>query len=396
MNLVDCGYSNMRIEVRLFLALVRESIEAGHQTEVSNILAKNKIDWVLFKEIFSYHELATFIYNPLKQSIAKIPIEITECLKNSYYFNFVRCNNYWQEFLRISDTFNKAEIIILPIKGVAFLADIYAQKPIRPMVDIDLLVKEEDIDKAISILLTLGYKKELRGVSEEYWRNDQYHLPFYNAENKSLPSVELHWALDYKRQGRYILPEIWDRIREIDIDGKKIKLLSYEDTLFSLVLHNRRLGKTLCLKSIYDLAALLKKHKDSFDWEYILKQSIKYRIRATLFFSFCQVNLVLPLIIPGFIIKELKIPCFKGWMIKQFIGKNTFLPQVSQNKSLFSKSHFLIYDNVWEPINYIVNIPLEQFAKYYNLKPYEFKTKLFYRIRFLYMLANALMRFFHK
>lgn len=47
--------------------------------------------------------------------------------------------------------------------------------------------------------------------------------------------------------------------------------------------------------------------------------------------------------------------------------------------------HFLLYDTLWEPIDYILNIPLEQFAKFYEIKPYDRMTGFLYENRLFYM-----------
>jgi len=374
-------------EKLLTLAIAKELIcSSTCQEEIGSLLSENKIDWIKFKDFIIYHDLTPFAYLVLKNFGSFLPFELKDFLKNNYYCSLVRNQNIWQEFIRIFEALGKAGIIIVPIKGVALLKDIYTDKAIRQMTDIDLLIKAEDLKKAEGILCNLEYRKELYGLKEDYWRKNQYHITFYKRGNSGLPFVELHWDLDYKRKSRNMLPELWRRIRKIKSDGKIIELLSPEDTFFSLALHNRRLGRTLCLKSAYDAALILKKYAADFDWDYVLKGSQEGKMNATIFFLLSQMRLFSDSNIPKAVWKKLNIPFWKKRLIFQFIANNSFLPQQNiQGKSLYLKTHFLIYDSFWEPIEYILNIPLEQFAKFYGIDTYDEKTLLIYKRRLFYM-----------
>ncbi|MFC1623905.1 nucleotidyltransferase family protein [Candidatus Omnitrophota bacterium] len=375
----------MNPERALVLFVVEQMVHNKRTKEVEDLCFKD-IDWSRFKEIITYHDLTPFAYSLLKDFDSSLPQDLMEFLKNNYYCALVRCQSLWQEFLRISGAFKESNITLLPIKGMALLHDLYMDKPIRPMTDIDILVKEDDIKKAEAIFSDIGYRKELYDLREEYWRENQCHIAFYKKEKEGLPFVELHWGIDFKRENRTILPELWGRTRCIDVDGKRIDLLSPEDTLFSLALHNRRFGRTLCLKNAYDVMLLLNKYSNNFDWDYCLDMNRKYRLCASLFFILYQAKFLLETNIPGNIMKKLNVPNWKKRMIRYFIEKNTFsLDLTKKGKDLYLKNHFLLYDSFWEPIKYILDIPREQFAKFYGLEAYNKKTDFLYKMRLMYM-----------
>lgn len=386
---MDCGYLDMlkmNPEAKLIKLIVSEMV-GSKEKNIRDLLSFYSINWGRFKDLIIYHELTPFTYFALKDCSSFLPQDLIAFLRNSYYCSLARCQYLWKEFLRIYDAFEQAGIILLPIKGVALLEDLYPDRPLRPMTDLDFLIREENLLKAEEIFRDLEYRKELYGLKEEYWRKNQYHVTFYHRQKqKKLPFVELHWSLDYKRKNRNLLPKSWDRIRQVSADGRIIKLLSPEDTLFCLALHNRRFGKTLCLKNVYDLVLLLNKYATDFDWEYCLKMNIKYSMSSTVYFVLYQIRLLSEINLPQYIWKELRLPRWKKKLIQRFIEANTFLPmQKIDNKSLYLKSHFLLYDTLWEPIEYILNIPKEQFAKYYGLNAYDKKTELLYQNRFLYI-----------
>ncbi len=371
-------------EAALIALIVHRII--NNKKKICELLNSGKIGWLKFKELIAYHELAPFAYLALKEFDSLLPRDIYALLRNSYYCDLARCEHFWQEFLCISAAFKRAQIKILPIKGIALLEDLYSRYPIRPMIDIDLLVEEKEIPTAEKILNDLSYRKNFREGEEKYWREKQIHFAFHKKEGKANFPVELHWALDFKRKGCFALPELWERVRTIEADGRLIRLLSPEDTLFSLALHGRRFGKTLCLKNVYDAVLLLNKYAGSFDWDYCLEMSKKYELNSVLFFMLCQVRLLSDKNIPERAWKELRVSKFKRAVIRWFIEKNTFSPNIDRRgKGLYLTNHFLLYDTFQEPAAYIFNIPKEQFAKYYGLSPYDRKTGLLYRFKLLYI-----------
>lgn len=380
----------MAEERQLIRLIIEKMLNPATKVNESG-LGLQAVDWGYFKELIVYHELTPFTYLAFKGGNLPIPEELQKFLKNTYYCAIPYCELLWSEFLRILTGFEQAKISLLPLKGVAFLKDIYLTMPFRTMTDIDLLIQEQDFKKAESLLADLDYRKELWGLKEEYWRKRQNHIAFYKNTNNS-PFIEIHWSLDFKRKGRYVLPGLWSRLRTIDVDARKINLLSPEDTLFNLALHSRRYGKALCLKNVYDAALLLNKYSQAFDWDYCLRMGRNFQINSTLFFLLCQIDLISDIKIPKRVGKELKVPIWKRKLIRNFIEKFTFLNQKTREQnSLYLKSHFLLYDSLWEPIEYIWNIPKEQFAKYYRLKPYAKKTDFFYRNRHFYIPFQSIL-----
>ena len=377
-------------EKKLFSAIIKDTIYGTCHKDIGKLL-ENKLDWARFKNLTIYHELTPFVYFSLKNFTIYIPDDLQEFFKKTYYFAIAHCHNLWGEFLRILTAFEQTGIILLPLKGIALLEDLYQDKPVRPMIDMDLLVKREDLKKAEGVLYDLGYQKKIDGLKEEYWLEKQCHIEFCGGAKRSF-LLDLHWSLDFKRKGRYILPELWNRTRDINVDSRKIKVLSPEDTLFSLALHNRRFGNTLSLKNVYDVALLLHRYSHSFDWDYCLDMSRKYSLCASLFFILYQAEFLVEIKVPQKVRSELGLSTLKKKNIQNFIEKNSFpvKDEVISNKNLYLKSHFLLYDSLWEPIEYILNIPKEQFAKYYGLKSYTKKTNVLYNLRFIYIPFKAI------
>lgn len=382
-------------EEKLVLTIARILINPEEKKHIRAILEMgvSSFNWSKFIWLVQYHSLIPITYIFLKDEDKIIPPVVYKSLRNGYFFSLANNMLLWNEFLLIAKAFDEHDIFFAPLKGISFLGDIYPDINYRGMVDIDILVKEESLESVENILLNIGFNKDLRGLKEEYWRKRQCHIAFVKGLNFiSSILVEVHWDLDFERFEEPILPELWLRTTEKDVKGQKIRFLSYEDTIFSLALHKRRFGNILSLKGACDLAIILNKYNPMIDWDYIIKWARLCRMETTLYFSLSQIGLLDNNLVSHSIFKQLNVPSWKCKAINSFILKNTFSGNEGL-KYIYLKAHFLLYDSVWEPVRYILNIPQEQFAKFYGLVPYRKKTEFFYRARFLYILCRLIRQY---
>ncbi|MGA2775315.1 MAG: nucleotidyltransferase family protein [Candidatus Omnitrophota bacterium] len=377
----------MNLEENLILSLLRQLVAGAENESIRALVSNVSLDWNKVRLLLLEHDIAPFVRPILNNLDTPLPQEIREFLKSSYYLSLLRSLVLHREFIRIKSFFTQSNVSLVPIKGMAFIQDIYTQSLVRPMVDMDFLVREDDLLRAQSTLEKCGYKKDLGGLRESYWRNNQCHIVFWKddeGEPKNM-HIDLHWALDFKRKNRTILPQLWERLREIKIAGHTITILSPEDNLFSLALHQRRFGKIINLKYALDTALILRKY-DDFDWDYIIRESHQGKMGSCVFFILSQTKYFLGTNIPPEVQRALGVSSFKQKIIRNFIAKNAFrISNMNNLKKIYLSSHFLLYDTFREPIEYIIKIPQEQFAKFYGLNPYTKQTQFYYNNRLWYM-----------
>lgn len=376
----------MDIEKELIISLLRE-IVSGKQGAFPHRAIKKSLNSRRFKELIAYHEVHSYLYPLIKDCADLFPADIINYLKSQYFYCLLYNQILMQEFSSISAAFSQAQIRVVPLKGAAFLQDIYAHIPARTMTDIDLLVEKINLPRAEEILLNLGFSECSDGLKQSYWLEKQCHVQFTKKKSdKNAIHLDLHFSLDFKRKNLEILPQLWSRASG--------GMLSPEDTIFCLALHQRRFGKALCLKNVVDAALILKKYQNSLDWDYLIKQAKSGRMCSTMFFLLTQLKLIFDSEIR---LPELKLFCpnyFKRKLIHFFIKYNVFSDSIAKRiKQMYLKSHFLLYDDFLEPTSYILNIPVEQFAKFYNLDPYNKNTKLLYNNKFAYIFYRSVFGF---
>ncbi|HPT39430.1 MAG TPA: nucleotidyltransferase family protein [Candidatus Omnitrophota bacterium] len=375
-------------QARLVLLIAQWIVnEREDAAKIKKMLSGQELDWDKFNKLLAYHDLSSFAHSFFKDYLHLIPGRQIEELRNYHLFMLSRLIELEKEFFKIADIFADQGVDLLPLKGTAFLIDrLYGNlSGLRPMADIDILVKKEQLPRAEKLAEASGYHKELCGLNEDYWRKRNYHLIFTKKKNQKIFSIlEIHWLLDYPRENP-LLPDLWKRAIRIPGLKNEVNELSAEDTLFCLALHLRRFGNTLALKTACDFARILIKYKD-LDWDYILKQARSGRICASFYFRLIQMKYFFNLRVPDSILKGLSRPNYQQGLIRRFILKDTFRDPGRKISSIFLRHHFLAYDTFREPVSIIINIPQEQFAKFFELTPYGFKTLLLYRLRFLFFL----------
>lgn len=378
---------NLSPEVKIIQLAMRQA--AGWQScgEINRLLSGGAVDWIKVRDLLGYHEIAPFFYDVLKGHIHLLPQRIANLLSHSYYLTLK--DNLWKlrQFQQIGQAFEQQALRMLAIKGMALLAQLYENLPVRPMVDMDILLREEDYEKGAVVLERIGYKKELLGLKEAYWRQSQCHITFVKKkEGEKGALLEAHWSLDFKRNGRLALEESWQRAKDIDTKFGRVGVLSPEDTFFSLALHQRRFGKAFCLKYILDIAFLFKKYVKEFDWDYFLSVCREYGLFSCAGFLLLQGKAFLNSGLFDDGLERISLDRGKRAIMERFIANNLASLKLNEKiKENYLKSHFLLYDTYREPIKYIMNIPLEQFAKFHGLEPYQSKTKWLYGLRFIYI-----------
>lgn len=146
-----------------------------------------------------------------------------------------------RELLRILDALKDAGIRAVPLKGPVLAEQLYGDVALRQFSDLDILVAQEDLEKAIEITSKMEYKceEELKGKRKMAFLNSMHH---YHLFNKKLGLfVELHWRSSPNHYGLQLdVSSILSRAVETTIFGKKILNISSEDEIVFLCLHGAK------------------------------------------------------------------------------------------------------------------------------------------------------------
>ena len=171
---------------------------------------------------------------------------------------------------RIAAAFNDAGIPLLVMKGAALNLTLYTQLNERPMEDLDLLVRPENISKASSLLQQLG---ALRG--ESFVRDDFFPRFYYEVEysiDAIYPvKIDLHVRpLRPLRYSRFVPADaLWANARPVRMGNATILVPSVEDMVIHLAAHAAIHG---CRRRMWlqDIQLWIAVHRTEINWSRLL------------------------------------------------------------------------------------------------------------------------------
>lgn len=176
----------------------------------------------------------------------------------------IREFNQSYEFSAITDKFKEENIRYLALKGV-FLKDLYPQRDMRTMSDIDILVDDGNTERINRIMTSMNYE-----FVEESDEDDDHHDTY---RKKPIMLIEVHRRLFGENGSVYldILPDPWKQAVEISPC-----MWNFNDNWFFLYLfahlekHYSKRGTGI--RSIMDIYVYLCHKEKELDWDYIYSQ----------------------------------------------------------------------------------------------------------------------------
>lgn len=247
-----------------------------------------RINWDKFSSYSVKHGVAALLYQKLAnlKSLHLIPDEVIGLFKQ-HYFKTIAKNTVLNESLRIlAKEASKKNIDLLLLKGISLINSIYQDIGIRPMSDMDILVKTENVPLISNILESLNYGTNPIVKSKLVGQVEHFHLPAFISKSNHV-MVELHTHIHPEKSPLSIdIDEFWKNSVPVDNFNTNIRMLSPENLIQHLCIHISTHSQTnnIRLSHFYDLVKVIEKYdKNGLDWETTIKNSYKCNIQSTFF-----------------------------------------------------------------------------------------------------------------
>lgn len=239
----------------------------------------------------------------------------------------------------MGEIFHQAEIPLILLKGGAYSLSLYPSPELRPMEDLDLLVRGEDFPRAQRLLRGIGY----RGVESGEWN--------YLSRSSPPVMVDLHtslWPLEVK--------EVWERatllalpasrqcgpgsLRESFAPGSSgvtLQALSLEDALLYEILHGSVWHGFFLLIWLLDCALVIRDPAFSWDTFSLLFSKTRKRVPGIIL----PVSIILGVLrehlgvdLPPQIVQEMGIK--GGW-------KGALFEKILSSPPVYNMGHLLLF-----------------------------------------------------
>src|SRR6476620_4386150 len=154
--MTSCTYKAFKPEQELLLT----AISPDRTPELNNrvrSLAANSLDWDYMFVFARRHGVLQLLYFQLQQCAADlIPPEQLQRLQKYFQENSARNVLLTAELRRLIELLESANIEAVPYKGPVLALFAYGNVALRRFVDLDVLARKEDVNRAIDLLLTDG------------------------------------------------------------------------------------------------------------------------------------------------------------------------------------------------------------------------------------------------
>jgi hypothetical protein len=261
---------------RFVHACLRARWDPSAADDARIVVSDPDFDWDAVRALAERERVA-----PLVHSVAAdwsvLPPPVATDLRRMYLGNLARNLRVLWELRAALDVLAAAGIDALVLKGAALAQDVYVNEGLRPMGDLDLLVRERDVPAAVAVLETHGYARahdEPTSGSALAFENE---LALWPPRGGVAP-IEVHWSLFDSPHYQATLPMawFWSAAVTIPVADTTALALAPEALLLHLcghlVLHHGQ-GADLPLLWLHDVAEVIHRHAGALDWDVVLTQA---------------------------------------------------------------------------------------------------------------------------
>ncbi len=216
---------NIGLVKSYFLKLIKSVLNPDQNQGLKGYSFSVEEEKVLLK-MAQKHDLAHFIAFALGGDNSLNDIAVKQKLNSAKFLAVMRREQQTYEYNAIVKTFTENKIPFIPLKG-AIICNYYPEAWLRTSCDIDILVHEQDLERAVKALIdNNGYKTD---------NKVNYHdVSLFSPSNVHL---ELHFnVLENKENIDAVLSSIWDYASPNENNSFEYKLCN-EFLIFHIIAH---------------------------------------------------------------------------------------------------------------------------------------------------------------
>ncbi len=311
----------------ILLLGVRAEVDLKNRERLAQALA-GTVDWEYLLYLAEYHGVTPLLAHNLAQDEFKsyVPVPYSERLGRIYQNNIYRNMFLSDELGKVLSAFRRHGIEVITLKGIVLAEQLYVNPILRTTTDIDILVSDENILEAASLILEMGYTPSALPAEVSH----PFHRVFYK-KNRFPLMIELHWDLNDPKLINVPQSDIWRRARIQEFQGGAATVLSPEDTLL-YVANNLLAQDGQQLKYLGDITEFLKINQDTLNWDLIIESAGSWGIIPTTYYSLKWARELLGARVPVLAMEALKPAVWKRRLVNLLMNNRTLCSPVKWSK----------------------------------------------------------------
>jgi len=208
-------------------------------------------------------------------------------------------------------------VVPVALKGLDTLQRIYTSFDQRSLDDVDLLVRRDDLRKALAALEQAGWQVPAEPSRTHYIRSS-HHLPM-RSPGPIPVEFEIHWSLAQEGRYRIDVEGLIERARPFSIEGREVLRLDDTDLIAHLLIHHFSHYFDRSLKWLVDMAGISR--LDGFSWDDVVARIESWGAVTASGASLAHIHKMWPELIPERVAARLPVSRWR-WALTRPLRSN--------------------------------------------------------------------------
>jgi hypothetical protein len=288
--------------------------------QAAQCVLQESMNWADVLETSIAHAVSPLLYCGLEQvrragaDGASVPAGILEELRRIYRASQVRSRRMYRVVGDVFKAFKSAGVHAMALKDVQLARVIYPEPGLRPMGDIDILIRREQYPDAARCMNELGFIARPR--NPHFTLKYAFGHMFHRANDNVW--VDLQWNImqreyDTYHEGNFEfqVDQMWRRAEVIAVDDFEMLAPTPEDMLFHLCMHLEG-HKYTELILFCDIVELLRHYAGQLNWQYVCELTKTYGAESAVYYVLFLVRWLYDVSLPSSALRELEPDYFKA------------------------------------------------------------------------------------
>lgn len=245
-------------EMALVLACLRMHVGTATTADAQALVAGHTLQWPLVRQLSGKHRVRPLVFRTLA-GLDGVPPDVQKRFRADL-LNLMREGvESAREVERVLGRLRGAGIPALPYKGMAFAAQVYGELGLRERGDIDVIIPEQDLERAMVVMREDGFSDPqhamYRYMGAKAWRQKTKDYCFDKAEGGVRKwHVELHYRII---GSGYHFPFAHNQFRRDGLVAHTllsgpIEMLPVEEHVRALLMHHLMQDRMGYLRTVLD------------------------------------------------------------------------------------------------------------------------------------------------
>ena len=249
-------------------ALLRACVSPPEQ------FAQHWLTWKNLQDIENLEESSNRLLPLLFREAEKAKLIDPEMgrLRGVYRYHWCRNQLLLTELRRIISALNSTSIEVILLKGAAMIQQYYGDPALRPMSDLDIMVRPEKFEETSKKLCELGYVQRFAADFEKIRSGRLTHaIEFTRTVHGQRCEIDLHWTPLHRATWPGAEESFWEHSVALDFKGTESRTFDATHQLLHVCLHGALWNALPPLRWVTDAMWILR--KDAIDWHRLIEHA---------------------------------------------------------------------------------------------------------------------------